>query len=450
VSIRLKAALILALAVAATTAAASCVFIVLERRSTRAAEEEKVGLLAANVRAMARESQLARDPLMLIDYLAFLRRERRELVRARARFDGRWAGPEPDPLPKDQALRSETVTAPAGASPEILVELVFSRRELEAAAAAAHAAMTRDLTAAAALVLLLGVLISVPLSLRLTSRLVEIERAMKDIGEGRLDGAIPDAGNDELARLARGLNAMAGRLKELDAMKRIFTASVTHELRSPLFAIESYVKELLRESKGLESEDRRRLERVLANAGRLAHFVTSLLDMARIERGQLEYRPRGADLAGLIEDAVEFQRARAEERGLALSVSAEQGLPPMRLDPDLITQVAANLVANAINFTRRGGTVVVTVRRQDAEIEVAVADTGIGVPAETLARLFRPFERGADPLRAGGSGLGLSISKAAIERHGGRIGAESEPGRGSRFWFVLPLDNKSLTPRPIS
>jgi len=449
VSIRLKAALILALAIAATTAAASGVFVVLERRSARAAEEEQVRLLLDNVRAVARESELARDPLMLIDYLAFLKRERKELVRARARFDGRWAGPEPEPLPKDEALRSETVEA-SGAGPEIVVELILSPRALDARAADARAAMMRDLALASALVLLAGVFLIVPISRGMTSRLVALERAMKEIGEGRLDGAAPDQGNDELAGLARGLNGMAARLKELDGMKRIFVASVTHELRSPLFAIESYVKELLRESKTLEGEDRRRLERVLANAARLSHFVTSLLDMARIERGQLEYRPRSADLSALIVDAAEFQRARAEERGLALTVEIEKGLPPMRVDPDLITQVAANLIANAINFTRRGGAVTMTLRREGADAVVSVVDTGVGIPAATLARLFRPFERGADPLRAGGSGLGLSIAKAAIERHGGRISAESEPGKGSRFRFSLPVDNKSLTANPAS
>jgi signal transduction histidine kinase len=231
-------------------------------------------------------------------------------------------------------------------------------------------------------------------------------------------------------------------------MKRTFVASVTHELRSPLFAIESYVKTLLRESKSLGDDDRRQLTRIEANASRLAHFVTSLLDMAKIERGKLEFRPRSADLARVVEDSVEFHRSRAEESGLALTFSADQDLPPMRLDSDLITQAVTNLVSNAIKFTARGGSIAVSARRRGYTVECVVADSGAGIPAATLARLFRPFERGADPLRSGGTGLGLSIVKAIIERHGGRVTAESEPGRGSRFGFVLPLsDNKSLTPK---
>jgi signal transduction histidine kinase len=291
-------------------------------------------------------------------------------------------------------------------------------------------------------------LFSLWLGWSLTSRLVSIERAMKAVGEGRLDSPVSASGSDEIARLARGLNAMTTRLKEVDEMKRTFVASVTHELRSPLFAIESYVKTLLRESKVLGEDERRQLVRIEANASRLAHFVTSLLDLAKIERGKLEFRPRAADFARLVEDSVEFHRSRAEERGLTLAFTADADLPPLRLDSDLITQVVTNLVSNAIKFTASGGSIKVSARRRGAVLECAVADNGVGIPAETLARLFRPFERGADPLRAGGTGLGLSIVKAIVERHGGQVTAESQPGRGSVFGFTLPLaDNNSLTPK---
>lgn len=445
-SIRVKAALVLALAAAAATAASSAVFLALQARSARAAQEERVSLLLDNVRAMALEAQLGRDPLMLLDALAAMRRTRPEILRARARFGGRWEGPEPEPLPVGEGLRSERVDLPEGAGPGVLVEVVLSRRALDERLAADRESLTRNLAAAAVLVLAAGVLLSFPLSRTLTARLVAMEAAMKEIGEGRPAPELRTDGDDEVASLARGLTAMSARLRELDQMKRTFVSSVTHELRSPLFAIESYVKELLREAKALEPEDRRRLERIQANASRLAHFVTSLLDMARIERGALEFRPRDADLAALVEDAVEFHRARAEERGLTLALESEPGLPSLRADPDLVTQVIGNLLANAINHTRRGGRIDVAVRRRGAALECAVSDTGIGLAPEALARLFTPFERGPDPLRAGGAGLGLSISKAAVESHGGSIGASSEPGRGSRFWFSLPLAaNKSLT-----
>lgn len=449
-SIRLKLAASLAFVCAAAIAAASGVFVSLQRRSLQASEEDKVRLLLENVRTMAQESQLAHDPLMLIDYLSYLDRDRAEVVRARGRFNGRWIGPEPPPLPEEERVRVETVAVPGGGDrPAVEVEVTLNRKVLEARLAAEQRAMVRDLGQAALLVALAGTLLSFWLGWSMTSRLVEIERAMKDVGAGRLDRAVSAAGSDEIARLARGLNAMTTRLKEVDEMKRTFVASVTHELRSPLFAIESYVKALLRESKVLGDDERRQLVRIEANAARLAHFVTSLLDLAKIERGKLEYRPRTADFARLIEDSVEFHRSRAEERGLTLVFSAAPGMPPLRLDPDLITQVVTNLVSNAIKFTPKGGRVSVEAGPRGDSVECSVSDNGAGIPAATLARLFRPFERGADPLRAGGTGLGLSIVKAIVERHGGRVSAESEPGRGSRFGFTLPLaDNKSLTPKP--
>jgi signal transduction histidine kinase len=449
-SIRLKLAAALAFTCAAAIAAAAGVFVSLQRRSLQASEEDKVRLLLGNVRAMAQESQLSHDPLMLIDYLTYLSRDRVEVARARARFDGKWVGPELAPFPEGERIRVESVLAPGGGGrPEINVELSLSRKILDERLADAQKAMIRDLLQAAAVVVLIGTLLSFWLGWTLTSRLVAIERAMKDVGEGRLDRAVPASGSDEIARLARGLNAMTTRLKELDEMKRTFVASVTHELRSPLFAIESYVKALLRESKVLGDDERRQLVRIEANATRLAHFVTSLLDLAKIERGKLEFRPKTADFARLVEDSVEFHRSRAEERGLSLAFTADPSLPPLRLDSDLITQVVTNLVSNSIKFTASGGSIAVSVRRRNETVECVVADSGVGIPPATLARLFRPFERGADPLRAGGTGLGLSIVKAIIERHGGRVTAESEPGRGSRFGFVLPLaDNNSLTQKP--
>ncbi|MBI3566448.1 MAG: HAMP domain-containing histidine kinase [Elusimicrobia bacterium] len=449
---RAKLAAAMLLSGAAALVTVTGLFYAAQRRGLRAAEEEKVRLTLDDVRVMARESQLARDPLMLIDYLRHLDEARPEIARVRARYDGRWQGPEPAPLPSGETIRSESAVVPAAdGRPEVLVEVGFSRRELDRRQDAARRALQNDLLRSFALVLFLAAVLSLGLGWSMSRRLLAIEAAMGEIGGGRLDRRVPDDGRDELARLARGLNAMADRLRELDDLKRTFVASVTHELRSPLFAIESYVKELLRESPALGPDDRRRLERVEANAARLAGFVTSLLDLAKIERGQLEYRPRIADLARLAEDAAEFQRSRAEERGLTLAFAADPGIPPLRLDPDLIVQVVTNLVSNAVKFTRAGGRVEVTVRRRADGVECAVRDTGVGMAPEVVSRLFRPFERGPDPLRSGGTGLGLSIAKAIVERHGGRLEASSAPDRGSRFAFILPVsDNKSLTPERAS
>ncbi len=448
-SIRVKLALILALAVASAAGACAAVFVAIERRSLRRSEDEKVRLLMENVRAMAEESQLARDPLMLLDYLAYLDRDRKEVLFTRARVGGRWESHrDAIPPPASEPTRVEMVSVAAReGSPDTSAEVVFSRRVLDERLQQAYRVLARDLGRAASVVLLLGVLLSVPLSWTMSSRLVALERALEEIGAGKLTVRVPEEGSDEVARLARGLNDMSARLRELDDLKRTFVASVTHELRSPLGAIESYVKALLRDARGLTEEERRQLERVRENAARLTHFVTSLLDMAKIERGKLDYHPRLTDVSRLVEDTVLFLKVRAEEEGKAVEFKSDPDLPALGADPDLVTQVVTNLVSNAVKFTRAGGRVMVTVKRVHDGLECAVADTGVGIPAEALPRIFAPFERVRNPLKAGGAGLGLAISKAIIDMHHGRIGVTSEPGRGSRFHFVLPY-GRAPAPTP--
>lgn len=439
--IRVKLAALLSLSICATAIASGAVFVALQRRVLRTAEDDKVRLLLENIKTMAVESQLAHDPLMLLDYLSFLDRDRNEIVGVRVRMGERWENirdghSEPD----HELLRTESVLVPARAeAPEILVEIAFSRRALDERYAAAFRAMAHDLGHAGAVLMLVGILISIPLGWSLTSRLVAIEGSLEAIGAGKPSREVPEHGSDEVARLARGVNAMAVRLKELDEMKRTFVASVTHELRSPLFAIESYVKMLLKESRSLDEGERRQLARVQENAARLAHFVTSLLDMARIERGKLEYRPRMLDLPALVSDVTLFLASRAVEEGKELTFSAESGLPPVSADSDLIAQVVTNLISNAIKFTPSGGRVSVRVRRDGSALECAVEDTGPGIPAQAHSRLFHPFERVANTARTGGTGLGLSICKSILEMHRGAIGVVSTVGHGSRFHFTLPL-----------
>lgn len=448
-SIRYKLAAVLAIAVAVATLAATGVFLTIEQRTLRAAEEEKVRLLLTDIRSMCGESQLARDPLMLIDYLTLLGKDRKEIASVRVRFAGRWeAVPGFNPPAPGESLRSETIQVPAQSGyDEVLAEIQFSRRVLDARLAAAESALAKELGTASSLVLLIGILLSFPLGYGMTSRLVAIQKAMGEIGQGRLDVKLSERGSDEVARLARGLNAMITRLRELDDMKKTFVASVTHELRSPLYAIESFVKIMLKESKNLSEDDRRQLARIQSNASRLAHFVTSLLDMARIERGKLEYRPRLLDLPRIIEDAAMFHGSRAQEEGKVLQFHEEPGLPQIKADPDLINQVVTNLVSNAIKFTKRGGAIEVRVRRNPQGIECTVSDDGVGIPKAAQEKLFRPFERVANTGHIGGTGLGLSIARTLIEKHRGKIWVESTPGKGSKFIFILPLsDNISLIP----
>ncbi len=447
-SIRLKLVCILSSAIALTAAAAAVVFFVIEDSSLRAGEEEKIRIMTQSVRTMAAESQLAKDPLMLLDYLSFLSRDRPEVLSARVNFAGRWqdvAGAKS--AAKGDRRRIELVVAPEVSGRRgIVVSLHFSTLVLERRIAAAREALAQDLGGAALAVLFAGALLSIPLSWSLTRRLIVIERALADVGAGRLDRTVSDGGSDEVAQLAKGVNAMTLRLRELEDMKRTFVASVTHELRSPLFSIDSYVRMLLAEAKSLSADDRQQLSRIQQNAARLAHFVTSLLNTAKIERGSMDFHPRLCDLAPLVEDAALFQRARIAEEGKTLVIEIEPGLPPLSIDPDLITQVITNLVSNAVKFTRRGGRVTVGLKRlpgvERDSLECFVADTGVGIAPEALATLFKPFSQVKNSVSAIGTGLGLSIVKSLVELNGGVVGVESVLGSGSRFSFRLPLEVK--------
>jgi two-component system, OmpR family, sensor histidine kinase BaeS len=283
---------------------------------------------------------------------------------------------------------------------------------------------------------LLGALLSWPLSLTLTRRLVAVQRALAEIGEGRFVET-PESGSDEVAALARDVNAMSRRLKELEEMKKLIVASVSHELRSPLGAIGAKVRDLLAPGT-LPEPAAAGLRSIAQNASRLEHFVSSMLEVARIERGRLEYAPRVAELGPVVEDAAAFFAEKAREAGLTLEAQVGPGLAPFSFDPDLIAQVLANLVSNALKFTPRGGRVRVEARAEGAEALVRVEDTGVGIPEEARARIFTPFERVPNPLRATGTGLGLSIAKAIVEKHGGRIGVQPRAGGGSVFYFALP------------
>lgn len=435
-SLRAKLALALAAVALAGAAAATLLLFRLQDSAQRAAEAETLRLLDDGVRRAAQESLLAQDPLVLLDHLAHLRRDRPEVAACRALVAGGWKDVGAPGGADAGAARRVSVTGADGA--EAAAEVMLAERFL----AERRAAQRRELAAralkaggaAAAAGLLAAFILSEPL----TRRIVRIERAVAAIGAGQLGAEAEVAGSDELARLARGVNAMSARLKELDEMKRLFVASVTHELRSPLGAIQAQAAELAA-SGAMPEAERDMLARIRRNAARLEHFVASLLEMARIERGELEFSAKPAALGPIVEDAVLFFAARAREAGLELSSAVEAGLPDAPLDGDLATQAVTNLLSNALKYTPRGGKVSVAVARAGDSLEVAVADTGVGIPPEALSRLFAPFERVKNPLNAQGVGLGLAITKAIMDKHRGSVSVSSKPGAGSTFTLSFPL-----------
>jgi len=231
--------------------------------------------------------------------------------------------------------------------------------------------------------------------------------------------------------------------KELDRLKSNFVSSVTHELRTPLVAIEKSISLLLTESIP-ESQQREFLSIAQRNIKRLTNLINDLLDMSKLEAGKMSISCQLCSIVDVINEAVSGLKSWADTKSIEIKKIIEDNLPQINIDPNRIIQVLINLIGNAIKFTPNSGTITIEAKfiSADNEIEVAVQDTGIGIPKEDLVHIFDKFfqiEGERIPTDISGSGIGLSVAKEIIKLHKGRIWAESEKGKGARFIFRLPL-----------
>lgn len=238
------------------------------------------------------------------------------------------------------------------------------------------------------------------------------------------------------------------RLREVDRLKSDFINAASHELRTPLTSILGYAEFLEDNLAGeLTAQQRGFVRHIQEGAKRLQHIVDDLLDFARLEAGTFQLVPRPADLVAVIQEELSLLRPQAALGHIALDFQVPARPLTVTIDPVRIGQVLQNLVGNAIKFTSAGGRVNIRLESPPHETRVEITDTGIGIPADHLCKIFNKFYQ-VDPsiTRAhGGAGLGLSIAKALIEAHGGRIGAQSELGKGSTFTITLP-NLKGLQP----
>jgi len=282
-----------------------------------------------------------------------------------------------------------------------------------------------------------------------TDRIAAVCRGAEAVAEGDLAARVPVVGQDEVSHLARTFNLMADRLqeadrrqRELDILRRDLIAWVGHDLRTPLASTRLIVEAL---ADGVV-EDPATAQRYLRTAQRdvqsLTLLIDDLFDLAQMDAGGLRLDRQPNSIADLISDAIESFSVLAQQRNVALSGGAEPGVDPALVDARQISRVLANLVGNALRHTPAGGAVTVRAWPVDGCVQVAVADTGEGIPSEDLSRVFERFYRGekSRSRATGGSGLGLAIAKAVVEAHDGQIWAESQPGQGARFSFSIPRD----------
>ena len=234
------------------------------------------------------------------------------------------------------------------------------------------------------------------------------------------------------------------RLKELDKMKSAFVSNVSHELRTPLTAIKASADNMLDRLIGdLNGKQVGYLTRIKSNSDRLARLINDLLDLSTIEAGKIDLRPTYLPLVTLVKEAAESLKPVAAEKLINLTVmSADPGVIAWA-DRDKVIQVLMNLIGNALKFTPTRGKVTIAVAKNSAAwMQISVTDTGPGIPAEEVNKVFGRFYQigQAGTPKTQGTGLGLAISKALVEMHGGKIWVESEAGKGSTFSFTLPAE----------
>jgi PAS domain S-box-containing protein len=258
--------------------------------------------------------------------------------------------------------------------------------------------------------------------------------------EGRLVGVLLIS-VETTARVeqARRQREQIEALHTLDRQKTDFFNMVSHELRTPLTSVLGYTEFLEDQIGGaLTGEQREFVKQIRHGVMRLQQLVSDILDFARLDAGTFRLNPEESDLNALIAMEVAGMQPQAQDAGLTLRTELPDRPVMLRVDPVRIGQVIRNLIGNAINFTEAGGRITVTMQARPARVRIEVADTGVGIDPNDLPKLFQRFSQLAAGARRGGTGLGLAISKAIVEAHRGAIGVESEPGRGSTFWFTLP------------
>ncbi|MDT8287359.1 MAG: HAMP domain-containing sensor histidine kinase [Elusimicrobiales bacterium] len=436
----LRTKLNLALLAAALSAAlaAGYFFYRFGREEIYRVQEERIAAAVAGAERMAAEAALAGDQLMLVDYLADLRRSRPDVAAAfltwkkGAEKEIRGGRPPPAAVPAERRLTRRASARDAA------VRLDFSRDYLEKERADLLMALWRNTAKAAAFSAAVAAALAFLLSAGISRRLGRLSALAADIGAGRLGSRASIGGSDEIAAFGAAFDTMSSKLLELENMKKAFVSSVTHELRSPLGAIESRLALLERRSGAGEAE-KSDYRRIRENVSRLSAFVTGLLDLARIERGEMPFSPGPEDAAALARDITDFFKPRAAELGLALEYSGEERLPAA-LDRELAAHMLTNFVANSLKFTPKGGSVEVKVLRREGALVFEVADTGPGVPAEAENRLFEAFYR-APGATAGGTGLGLSLCRRIAEMHGGKAFYRRGAQGGAVFGAELPLNS---------
>jgi signal transduction histidine kinase len=293
----------------------------------------------------------------------------------------------------------------------------------------------------------LALLLGFVLSWSVIGPIQRIDARLAAIASGDFSGHVDLTNRDELGALAANVNQMNDELrrlyKELETAsqhKSDFLANMSHELRTPLNAIIGFSQVLREEMIGdVNQKQAEYLDDILSSGHHLLSLINEVLDLSKVEAGQVELELAPFSLQEALERGVAMVRERATRDGVQVTLAANPDVDVVSGDERRIRQVIFNLLSNAVKFTPAGGAVDVQATRANGEVSISVADTGPGIAAEDLQRVFEEFQQTEAGIERGeGTGLGLALSKRLVELHGGRIWVDSELGSGSTFVFTLP------------
>lgn len=283
-----------------------------------------------------------------------------------------------------------------------------------------------------------AIALSLYLSTNITAPVHAMSLATQRIADGHYEDRVPVQGQDELAQLAMRFNQMAEKLDHVELKRRQLIGDVSHELRTPLTAIKGSMEGLI---DGVLPATEETFQQIHAEADRLNRLVDDLQELSRVEAHAYELNLQSLDVASLVSTVAKRLSAQMEAKQIVLGFELARDLPQVLVDPDRAIQILMNLVANAAQYTPKAGRILISAKPIIGEVQISVQDTGIGIAEEHLPHIFDRFYR-VDKSRSrragGGSGIGLTIARALVEAHGGRIWVESAgEQQGSTFTFTL-------------
>jgi two-component system OmpR family sensor kinase len=283
------------------------------------------------------------------------------------------------------------------------------------------------------------------------ARLRAVEEAARRFGDGDLSARAPEIGGDEVAAVATAFNRMAAdlaarqaQLVEADRARRQLLADVSHELMTPLTAIRGYAETLgLPQFLPASKEGQRAVKVIHEEGERIERLVKDLLDLARFEAGGISLALESVDVDEIFERVSERHAQPAQEKGVTIQIDSSEDDIRLVGDPHRLEQAVQNLASNALRHTPPGGRIRLAASREGGMVKVMVADNGVGIPEQHLPHVFDRFYKADQSRSQSGSGLGLSIVKAIVERHGGTVAVRSRQGMETVFEIVLPAERSS-------